>query len=56
MMFIDDKSKEQLSDKECDLLRDIINMSLDAFDKLEKKNTNLHFDVIKQIGGVKTRG
>jgi len=55
-MFIEDKNKEQLTDNECKLLKDIINMSLDAFLKLEEINPNLHFDVIKQMGGVKTRG
>ena len=55
-MFIEDKNKEQLTDSECELLKDIINMSLDAFLELEKINPNLHFDVVKQMGGVKARG
>ena len=55
-MFIEDKNKEQLTDSECEFLKDIINMSLDAFLELEKVNPNLHFEVIKQMGGVKTRG
>jgi len=55
-LFIEDKNKEELTDGECELLKDIVNMSLDAFLELEKLNPNLHFDVIKQIGGVKTRG
>ena len=54
--FIEDNDKEELSSQECDILKDIINMTLDAFLKLEKLNPNLHFDVIKQIGGVKSRG
>ena len=55
-MFIEDKNKEQLTDGECELFKDIVNMSLDSFLELEKVNSNLHFDVIKQMGGVKTRG
>lgn len=55
-LFIGDRDKEQLTDSECQLLKDIINMSLNAFLELEKVNPNLHFDIIRQMGGVKTRG
>ena len=55
-LFIANKNKEELSLQECKLLREMINMSLNAFLELENINPNLHFDIIKQIGGVKTRG
>ena len=55
-LFFSDTTKDCLSEHECDLLRDIIHMSLDAYFKLEKVNDKLHFDVIKQIGGKNTYG
>lgn len=55
-LFIGDKNKEELSLQECKLLKEMINMTLDAFLELEKINPNLYFDIIRQMGGVKTRG
>ena len=55
-IFNEPKNKTQLSDNECDLLKDIIHASLDAFSKLEKINPDLHIDVIKQIEEGRTRG
>lgn len=51
-----DSSKDRLSDSECDLLRDIVKISVDTYYKLGDINPNLRFDVIKEIGGKKTRG
>lgn len=55
-LFFSDMSKDKLSEKEYDLLRDIIHMSLDAYFKLEKVNERLQFDIIRQVGGKNTYG
>ena len=56
MLLIEDKNKERLSDEECDMLREILKMTMNAFNELVEINPNLKFDIIKQISGVKTRG
>ena len=56
MMFIDDKNKESLTDEECKLLKDYIHLTLQTYIELEKKNPLFNFDIIKQMGGMKTRG
>jgi len=55
-LFIEDKGKERLSEKECDLLKECIHMTFESYSQLEKINPNLKFDIIKQMGEVKTRG
>lgn len=55
-MFFDDKNKESLSENECKLLEDFIHLTLQSYAELEKKNPYLQFDIIRQMGGMKTRG
>ena len=55
-IFNEPKNKTQLSDNECDLLKDIIHASLDAFSKLDEINSYLHLEVVKQIEEGRTRG
>ena len=55
-MFVGKKEKEELTEKECELLREFVHISLETYAELEKKNPNLKFNVIEQIGGMKTRG
>ena len=50
------KNKTELSNEECELLKDIIHASLDAFSKLKDINPDVHVDVIKQIEEGRTRG
>lgn len=52
-LFINDMSnKDKLTDEECNLLRDFIHMSLNAYSELAKKNPSLKFDIIEKIGGM----
>lgn len=55
-LFLEKNDKTKLTSEECNLLRDIINMSMDAYSELEEKNERLKFDVINQIGVRKHRG
>jgi len=55
-LFIENHGKTKLTDVECNLLRDMLRMTLDAYLELEKRNENLNFDIIRQIGGKKARG
>ena len=49
-------SKEELTEEECEMLKDYIKLTLNAYSELENKNENLSFDIINQIGGKKSRG
>lgn len=55
-LFLSDDKKVELTEEECSMLRDIINLSLDAYLKLEKDNKYLEFDIVNQIGGKKKHG
>lgn len=55
-LFLENRDNDELTDEECSLLKDIVNMSLDAYVELEKKNENLKFDVIRKIGGKMVHG
>ena len=50
------KRIDSLSEEECSLLRDFINLTLQAYSELADKNPCFKFDIIRQIGGMKTRG
>lgn len=54
-LFISD-NKDRLTDKECDLLREIVKMTLNAYSDLSSKNPLLEFGIIEKIGGKKNRG
>ena len=55
-LFNEPKNKTELSDRECELLKEIIHNSLDAFSKLGEINSDLHIGVIENIEGGRTRG
>lgn len=55
-LLLEHPDKTRLTDEECEMLRDIVNMSLNTYDELEKVNSRLSFDIVKQLGGVKHRG
>ena len=59
-LFIDKrynlKKIDSLTEEECNLLRDFINITLQTYAELADKNPSFNFDIIKQIGGKKTRG
>lgn len=55
-LFLEKNDKTKLTDEECNLLRDIINMSINSYYELEKRNERLRFDIIDQIGVKKHRG
>ena len=50
------KKIDSLTEEECNLLRDFINITLQTYAELADKNPSFNFDIIKQIGGKKTRG
>lgn len=54
-MLICDNEKVKLTDQECKILKDIVQMSYNTFSELEKANDYLSFDVITQTGGMKAR-
>ena len=55
-MFIADKDKQSLTDEECKVLSDCIQLTLQAYLELENKNPSFNFDIIKQMGGLEING
>lgn len=55
-LFLVPSGKTKLTDGECDLLKDVLLLSLNAYKELENRNKDLKFDFISQIGGRRSRG
>jgi hypothetical protein len=55
-LLLRNPGKMALTEEECSLLRDFVNLTLNAYCELEEKNQYLKFDIINQIGGKKSRG
>lgn len=55
-LFMANPDRTSFTKEELSLIKDIVNMSLDAYSQLKKNNENLTFDIIDKIGGKRTRG